>query len=115
MRLIVVALAALGPTAGFAHPVSAQASDLTTTMAPDQREALPGTTVEVTAVFTPESALRNYDVSVTVSGSAGSGTTVATPISITPGLTGCAGDAPMRSFACDGDSTSATAQLSSWP
>lgn len=115
MRLIVAALAALGPTAGFARGASAQASDLTAKMEPVQREALPGTTVEVTAVFTPESALRNYDVSVTLSGMAGSGTIAATPVSITPGLTGCAGDAPMRSFACDGDNTSDSAQLSSWP
>mgnify|MGYP002861815320 CR=1 FL=1 len=108
---LVAAFAVIGLSAGIASgaPVSAQTPVVTGTIAASPASTGPGSTVQVTAVFTPSVTLPNYRVSINLTGTDGQGTIAA--VSPTPGLTSRVIDAAtQRSVNCNWLSNTAVAQ-----
>lgn len=99
---------------GLAGQVDAQTPPATPTVSAtitaDPSAVFPGSTVQVTAVFTPSGTLPNYDVSITLTSTDGQGTIAATAVSTTSGLSGCSLDVSLRSFGCNWDSALDTPQ-----
>ena len=109
---IAAAFAVIGLSAGIASgaPVSAQTPGVTGTIAASPASTGPGSTVQVTAVFTPNGTLPNYRVSINLTGTNGQGTIAATPVSATSGLSSCVIDSVQRSMDCDWLTETAVAQ-----
>jgi len=109
---LVAAFAVIGLSAGIASgaPVSAQTPVVTGTIAASPASTGPGSTVQVTAVFTPSVTLPNYRVSINLTGTNGQGTIAATPVSATSGLSSCVIDSVQRSMDCNWLTETAAAQ-----
>ena len=109
---IVAAFAVIGLSAGIASggPAAAQTPVVTGTIVASPASTGPGTTVQVTAVFTPSVTLPDYRVSINLTGTSGQGTIAATPVSATSGLSSCVIDSVQRSMNCNWLTNTAVAQ-----
>ena len=104
---LLIAASSLGLAIGWVaaiDDVDAQVSDVTATITVNPASTMPGTTLQVSAVFTPNVTVPPYRVGIVLSGTNGQGTIASPPVSVSSGLSNCTLDSvPLnaKSLVCD--------------